>query len=830
MKYIFKKLAQNAVTKDPILTELTVTENGVYDKPRVEGDVVVAPGVALTLKSDIDHNAFMDYAGQGYYTVYWSNDDELTFSLRYGYSEFEFDVEYQSYTTGDIYVYHNEVSANNAGLSGAGWYDDRYRRPCDPPIIMIPDYANDDSLGFLKYEKNIANALFVAPLVPADGWSKVAVNIPNDMLDVESLPNEDIDTSKVYRVVENNITSANFYINDGVTVQTLDDKAKSVGMPTPGYYIPVDELPETSSDSPVDIPAGAVPIFISTVTGEARAFVSGNAQPLQDVVNGLFGHSYEFHGIAESIDDMTEVGYYTMFGKETIVKSYGIPDEANTKTVYEHNGTEWVECGSGGSGKEPLLAELTVTKNGVYDKPEFPSSIAPITYDGVMDMSPSIHVGKMVYVKVSDVVLSADDLIGATITYSNGDSITLTDDYGIYEIPGAVHGPDLAYFSVADENMAAEADLPFTNAKRGTYVLHNDRTGVYVTSITFKGSPADAWNKVTVNVSDAIVPSVEVLPRGNVAEGSAYMVTTALIDIYVYDSRYGLIPFTYYFNIDPEIFKVYFINSPTDMETIEVPIDNILRAYVVEDTGIAYCKNPVDGSVATLGEVVGGAPDKGRVLPTSSDYIVIDEPGIYCVYDYVGWNTQTTDVYVNSEYGWTRYWDDHYVWGLQGDLSNEQARTEFAILGISDPEYAKFIKAVSINNESEYYGYTLTHVHDIRIESLLIPEGIKRVQSYAFTDCTKLKRIKFPSTIKFIDHLAFNTNVGDTITSVPALEYLDFTAATASTLSDMDSTLFMPRLPATCKVIVSDELYDTCITNSKWANYASQIVKSSEVV
>jgi N-acetylneuraminic acid mutarotase len=342
--------------KEPVLGELVVTENGVYDEPRVEGDVAVAPGVVLTLKSDIDYNAFMDYAGQGYYTVYWSNDDELTFSLRRSSSEFEFDVEYQSYTTGDIYVYHNEVSANNAGLSGAGWYDDRYMRPCDPPTITIPDYANDDNLGFLKYEKNIANALFVAPLVPADGWSKVTVNIPNDMLDVESLPDENIDTSKVYRVVENNITSANFYINDGTTVKTLDDKVRAMGAPTPGYYIPVEELPETLSDSPVDIPEGRVAVFISTITGETCAFPFAKRDSLQDLANSVLGHSYEFHGIAENIDDMTEVGYYTMFGKEPVVKSYGIPDEADNKTIYEHNGTEWIEYGSGSSGMEFNIA------------------------------------------------------------------------------------------------------------------------------------------------------------------------------------------------------------------------------------------------------------------------------------------------------------------------------------------------------------------------------------------------------------------------------------------------------------------------------------------
>jgi hypothetical protein len=137
--------------------------------------------------------------------------------------------------------------------------------------------------------------------------------------------------------------------------------------------------------------------------------------------------------------------------------------------------------------KEEIEQKLgTPSWNDLIDKPFGEEGLAPITYDGVVGDRVTVAYGDtMTIVKVSDKILSKNDLIDATLTCHNADPLTLTGDY-IIERGGCVCGPEMAFISVSDIDMMAES-FPFTVPETGTYFTHNTERDVYISSLTFAG-------------------------------------------------------------------------------------------------------------------------------------------------------------------------------------------------------------------------------------------------------------------------------------------------------------------------------------------------------
>lgn len=192
-------------------------------------------------------------------------------------------------------------------------------------------------------------------------------------------------------------------------------------------------------------------------------------------------------------------------------------------------------AGGGGGGKAPVLTELTVTENGVYDKPVIVSGLEPITWDGVIGDKVTAQAKNSesgMYVKVSDKILLAEDLAGCTVIRNDGESISLDEPYAVIPTSGCIIIAMGQAMSVADVN-ALPASCPATFVETGTYFLYDN--GEYITSLTFPESastttPADGWNKVTVNVPVGEPHAPNMIPNDGSYVHNIYLNTALYIE------------------------------------------------------------------------------------------------------------------------------------------------------------------------------------------------------------------------------------------------------------------------------------------------------------
>lgn len=183
--------------------------------------------------------------------------------------------------------------------------------------------------------------------------------------------------------------------------------------------------------------------------------------------------------------------------------------------------------GSGGGGKDPVLTELTVTENGVYDEPMI-GGLEPIIWDGTIGDKPFVELEPGTgagYVKISDTTPSLNDLAEATFTLASGESFNPNGDTSIFEeVPGmGIFMKGDALLVMLDQTAATESGFPGT----GTYVFYAPSMSSYITSIVFATldpTPADGWNKVTVNVVGDII-DIDELPTQHALQNKVYRVT-----------------------------------------------------------------------------------------------------------------------------------------------------------------------------------------------------------------------------------------------------------------------------------------------------------------
>ena len=183
----------------------------------------------------------------------------------------------------------------------------------------------------------LAGKIFGGGNSPGGGGSGESV-----FVDVTEFPTEfiNIDQDKIYRLVQYS-DAAYLYVNDGKSIKTLEQAVAATGLATPGYYIPGDDFENLPTED--DAPAGAVKIYVSKTTGEMMAKIFGNMTPLVPEANMALQAEYEFHGIAKSLADITEIGYYTVFAKKATVLGYGIPDISGSKTISRFTFSGWTE-------------------------------------------------------------------------------------------------------------------------------------------------------------------------------------------------------------------------------------------------------------------------------------------------------------------------------------------------------------------------------------------------------------------------------------------------------------------------------------------------------
>jgi hypothetical protein len=119
-----------------------------------------------------------------------------------------------------------------------------------------------------------------------------------------------------------------------------------------------------------------IPFYILKSTGVA--YVSMDGIPENAITAGDWFGAVDA-GWAYSESDLvapdTELYVYAMKGGK--LTFYGIPDEADNKIIFEHNGSKWVERGKG----IPLL----VGENGIYTPPDGVDGFSSVLVDVVHD-------------------------------------------------------------------------------------------------------------------------------------------------------------------------------------------------------------------------------------------------------------------------------------------------------------------------------------------------------------------------------------------------------------------------------------------------------------
>lgn len=129
------------------------------------------------------------------------------------------------------------------------------------------------------------------------------------------------------------------------------------------YHV-VESLPETLLLSSYD--TGVYHVYILLGTGESYATFDGDqAVDFMEEYNSISFDQYR--GVVSSVDEITQDGYYIRVtgevGQRTI---YGIPDESDSKTIYEHTSADgWVECGSNEPNGKPIVVDTSADMDAI---------------------------------------------------------------------------------------------------------------------------------------------------------------------------------------------------------------------------------------------------------------------------------------------------------------------------------------------------------------------------------------------------------------------------------------------------------------------------------
>jgi hypothetical protein len=177
----------------PDVTELVVSEGGVYDNPMIEEPPVIAIGETLTFKDVIrpEDMRLENYNTNGYF--YFYKDAEVGCAMRMSANPESSNDMYINVTFPTAeYEYFGPKEAilnmsNYTGITGAGWYDrhsenhpytGEYIKLDTPPsfTVLTEEFINSGFLGTIPLKK-VANIFKSGVYRPIDGWNKVTVNI-----------------------------------------------------------------------------------------------------------------------------------------------------------------------------------------------------------------------------------------------------------------------------------------------------------------------------------------------------------------------------------------------------------------------------------------------------------------------------------------------------------------------------------------------------------------------------------------------------------------------------------------------------------------------------
>ena len=126
------------------------------------------------------------------------------------------------------------------------------------------------------------------------------------------------------------------------------------------------------------------------------------------------------------------------------------------------------------------------------------------------------------------------------------------------------------------------------------------------------------------------------------------------------------------------------------------------------------------------------------------------------------------------------------------------------------------LETVVIEGATGIYAYAFRYCN--RLYSVDLGQNLTSLGAASFMGDSSLQHIKIPKGVTIIRSQAFQGCTG--------MEYYDFTDYT--TIPSLQSTDVFYNIPAACKIVVPDDLYETWITRTNWSNFSSHIIKESE--
>ena len=151
-----------------------------------------------------------------------------------------------------------------------------------------------------------------------------------------------------------------------------------------------------------------------------------------------------------------------------------------------------VEYGIDATKVAGAISELETVLGGLNNPDAPEGGLTDITWDGVVGDRATKALGfGIIAVKVSEAILNKEDLVGAELTLSDGQHLTLTDDI-VFTSPDGIctNTVELLVVSLSKETYNDEYAGEVSFPAAGTYFACLSDANIYVVSLTFPSTPA----------------------------------------------------------------------------------------------------------------------------------------------------------------------------------------------------------------------------------------------------------------------------------------------------------------------------------------------------
>lgn len=198
-------------------------------------------------------------------------------------------------------------------------------------------------------DKNWLEKLFINEAKPATRRHSGGSGGDSIVVDVDELPTENIDNSKIYRVTKEGEQVAEIYITsnylDGLTSYKTF-AIENLGCPpeTEFVYHYLNSYDDMNPDDAIDIGTTPNSFHVYCILEDGWVGVKMNGQWSNPIHNIPEADFYTYRGVVSDVSeiDINQPGYWHLINEGGHVRTYGVSKIGDRTKFYEHDG-EWTE-------------------------------------------------------------------------------------------------------------------------------------------------------------------------------------------------------------------------------------------------------------------------------------------------------------------------------------------------------------------------------------------------------------------------------------------------------------------------------------------------------